>query len=146
MPYLDLVMQLACRHHLRFGLWFHFHGEVVEVCISPAQRDKKCAFRRHNAKHVFKMLPRTCGYEGFDCGRFGVGVIAPNALSASVSIGLLYQSPVGQHVSRSIQTVSWMDLEYRHTVSASHDVDEGLGFERHIFLKKSKESKWYFKD
>ena len=33
------------------------YAGVQEVCISPAQRDKKCAFRRHNAKHVFKTLP-----------------------------------------------------------------------------------------
>ena len=70
-------MQLACRHHLRFGLWAQFQGGkynnrnnnpyknnrdptcwlgplitrtassyagVQEVCISPAQRDKKCVF------------------------------------------------------------------------------------------------------
>ena len=45
------------------------YAGVQEVCISPAQRDKKCAFRRHKAKHVFKTLPWTCGYKGFDCGR-----------------------------------------------------------------------------
>ena len=45
------------------------YAGVQEVCISPAQRDKKCAFRRQNAKHVFKTLPWTCGYKGFDCGR-----------------------------------------------------------------------------
>ena len=33
------------------------YAGVQEVCISPAQRDKKCAFRRHKAKHVFKTLP-----------------------------------------------------------------------------------------
>ena len=33
------------------------YAGVQEVCISPAQRDKKCAFRRHNAKQVFKTLP-----------------------------------------------------------------------------------------
>ena len=33
------------------------YAGVQEVCISPAQRDKKCAFHRHNAKHVFKTLP-----------------------------------------------------------------------------------------
>ena len=33
------------------------YAGVQEVCISPAQRDKKCAFRWHNAKHVFKTLP-----------------------------------------------------------------------------------------
>ena len=58
------------------------YAGVQEVCISPAQRYKKCAFRRHNAKQVFKTLPwTTCGYKGFDCGSFGVGVIAWNAFS-----------------------------------------------------------------
>ena len=33
------------------------YAGVQEVCISPAQRDKKCAFRRYNAKQVFKTLP-----------------------------------------------------------------------------------------
>ena len=33
------------------------YAGVQEVCISPAQRDKKCAFRRHKARHVFKTLP-----------------------------------------------------------------------------------------
>ena len=38
--------------------WTPNYAGVQEVCISPAQRDKKCAFRRHNAKHVFEIEKR----------------------------------------------------------------------------------------
>ena len=50
----DYKMPVKRKTHLTSTLQLQ---ETQEVCISPAQRDKKCAFRRHKAKHVFKTLP-----------------------------------------------------------------------------------------